>query len=77
MDGDAEPFKQLLAPNFELHFSKNNVVNTLAQFEKWGVKLKALTVHKWIVQDDINAPFAKIQKMEVSYKIPFSPLDEK
>lgn len=118
MDGDAEPFKQLLANNFELHFSKDNIINTTEQFEQWikkagssvsetnhfpenvtiktldknlyelnvefiwrgkskdGIKLQAHTVHKWIVEDDINAPFAKIRKMEVSYKIPFSPLKE-
>ncbi len=118
MDGDAEPFKKLLATNFELHFSKDNVVTNIDQFEKWvtfaasavsetnhfpenfevkilaenlyemdvdfiwrgkspdGKKLKAITHHKWTVEDDINAPFAKIRKMEVSYKVPFSPLNE-
>ncbi len=118
MDGDAEPFKKLLANNFELHFSKDNVVTSIDQFEKWvayaatavsetnhfpenfevkiledhlyemnvdfvwrgkspdGNKLQAITHHKWTVEDDMNAPFAKIRKMEVSYKMPFSPLNE-
>ncbi|GAL76958.1 hypothetical protein JCM19275_3672 [Nonlabens ulvanivorans] len=118
MDGDAEPFKKLLANNFELHFSKDNVVTSIEQFEKWieyaasavsetnhfpenfevkileenlyemdvdfiwrgksldGNKLQAITHHKWIVEDDSNAQFAKIRKMEVSYKVPFSPLNQ-
>ncbi|WP_010522027.1 hypothetical protein [Aquimarina agarivorans] len=118
MDGNATPFKQLLADQFELHFSKETIVTNLEQFEKWvkyaakavsdtnhfpenfevtklednlyelnvdfvwrgkspdNTKLKAVTHHKWTVEDDINEPFAKIRKMEVSYKVPFSPLDE-
>ncbi len=118
MDGNAEPFKKLLANNFELHFSKDNVVTSIDQFEKWvtyaasavsetnhfpenleikkleenlyvmdvdfvwrgkspdGNKLQAVTHHKWTVEDDINAPFAKIRKMEVTYKVPFSLLKE-
>ncbi len=118
MDGDAEPFKKLLANNFELHFSKDNVVTSMKQFEKWikyaasavsetnhfpenfevkllaenlyemnvnfvwrgespdGNKLQAITHHKWTVEDDMNAQFAKIRKMEVSYKVPFSPLSQ-
>ncbi|MEM8524851.1 MAG: hypothetical protein AAGG68_09415 [Bacteroidota bacterium] len=117
MNGDAEPFKKLLAEEFELHFSKDNIVSSMEQFEKWvkyaasavsetnhfpedfevktieenlyemdvdfvwrgkspkGDKLQAMTHHKWIVEDDINAPFAKIRKMEVTYKMPFSPLE--
>ena len=41
-----------------------------------GVKLQAHTVHKWTIEDNIDDMYAKIRKIEVSYKIPFSPLKE-
>ncbi|WP_196890964.1 hypothetical protein [Aureivirga marina] len=40
-----------------------------------GQKLKAVTNHKWIIEDNINERFAKIQKMFVKYEVPFSPLE--
>ena len=116
MDGNPEPFIYVLAKDFELHFSKDNVVTTIDAFEKWvkksaqavkstnhfpenilvncisdnlfelnvefiwrgtsneGQALQAHTVHKWIIEDNVNDLFAKIKKMEVAYKIPFSPI---
>lgn len=43
---------------------------------KDGVNLKAHTFHTWIVEDDINEPFARIKEMKVAYKVPFSPLEQ-
>ncbi len=69
------------------HYPENVTVNVLdnanwelnAEFvwrgkDRSGAELKAHTMHKWHIVDDINHSFAKIKKMEVSYKIPFSPL---
>ena len=107
LDGNVEPFKELLADKFELNFSTNSQMTSIAELEKWlngmpmqlqssqhfpqnlsikqlednkykvnvefawfgvmknGTKLKATTGHEWIVVDDVNEAFARIQKVTV------------
>ncbi|WP_372369964.1 hypothetical protein [Candidatus Uabimicrobium sp. HlEnr_7] len=119
LDGNVNPFKELLTDNFELNFSTNSQITSITQLEKWlngmpmqlqssqhfpknlsikqlnknkyqvnvefewlgvmknGPMLKATTAHEWIVLDDINQRFAKIQKATVRQIKPLQQYNNK
>lgn len=118
MDGNSEPFKKVLAENFQLNFSQNRQIKNLEEFNTWlkgvssqasatnhfpenitiselsnnnyklevdfiwrgktadGIAMKAHTQHTWLIEDDINEPFARIKQMDVAYKMPFTPIED-
>ncbi len=118
MDGNLEPFKAILADEFELKFSKKSIITNFEDFKVWvknagletsqtnhfpeniviselseneyklevefvwrgrnskGAAMKAHTLHTWLIEDNIEEPFARIKNINVAYKEPFSVIEE-
>ncbi len=114
LDGNVEPFKELLTNDFKLNFSTTSQINSIEKLNAWlngapkqltqsshhveklevtqidqttfkaiavfdwyGIskknqKMKAKTHHTWIIKDNINERFARIQKADVKQIEPFT-----
>lgn len=71
------------------HFPENIVITQLSENRYklevdfiWrgktikGVSMKAHTQHTWLIEDNIEEPFARIKQMNVKYKEPFTAIEE-